>query len=142
MLVSSQRSEIVQYQHCNRELNRGRNVLQDKHLSILHHRKKKAGGRVGLDPGHIPDSEHRSYNANSSKFSTHDSTKVFQPTTNFRTLQAQKGGERNKQGYSSNKGICKFRPTNTILYRPRHLRLRGVLDGLRWLRLLIDSHGG
>jgi len=51
MLLASERSEIAQYQHCHIELNRDKNVFQDKHLTILHHRKKeKARGKVGLDP--------------------------------------------------------------------------------------------
>jgi len=100
MLLASERSEIVQYQHCHIELNRDKNVFQDKHLSIIHHRKKKAGGRVGLDPGHIPDSEHRSYNANSSKFSTHDSTKVFQQQISAHYI-LKKGGKGISKGIAA-----------------------------------------
>jgi hypothetical protein len=43
MLLASQHSEIVQYQHCNRELNRGKNVFQ-AHITSQEGESRREGG--------------------------------------------------------------------------------------------------
>uniref|UniRef100_A0A0A9AHU0 Uncharacterized protein n=1 Tax=Arundo donax TaxID=35708 RepID=A0A0A9AHU0_ARUDO len=67
-------SKMVQYQHCNR------NETVVKTCSRTPTLDPGKGKQARLDPGDIPDSERPSYNSNSSKFSTHDSTRS--PTNN------------------------------------------------------------